>query len=56
MLSLSRFIINSFLFTHVHRYIGSRNGTRQTLSTSPKLTYLSVYDWRNGVTQCIRDV
>jgi hypothetical protein len=30
------------LLTHVHRYIGSRNATRQTLPTSVKLTYLPV--------------
>jgi hypothetical protein len=37
--------------THVHRYIGSRNATRQTLPTSVKLTYLSVYDRRDGVSE-----
>jgi hypothetical protein len=42
--------------THVHRCIGSRNATRQTLPTSAKLTYLSVYDSRNGATQCMRGV
>ncbi len=37
-------------FTHVHiMCIGSRNPTRQTLSTSVKLTYLSVYDNNDGV-------
>jgi hypothetical protein len=35
--------------THVHRHIGSRMATRQTLPTSAKLTYLSVYDSRDGV-------
>ena len=35
--------------THVHRCIGSRNSTRQTLPTSAKLTYLSVYDNRDVV-------
>ncbi len=35
--------------THVHRYIGSRNETRQTLTTPEKLTYLSVYDSRDAV-------
>ena len=37
--------------THVHRYIGSRNATRQTLTTSVKLTYLSVNDSRDGVSE-----
>ena len=37
--------------THVHRYIGSRNATRQTLPTSAKLTYLRVYDSREGVSE-----
>jgi hypothetical protein len=37
---------------HVHRWIGSRNETRQTLPTSSKLTSLSMYDRRNGTTQC----
>jgi hypothetical protein len=31
--------------------IGSRNATRQTLPTSTKLTYLSVYDRRDGVSE-----
>jgi hypothetical protein len=36
--------------THLQiMYIGSRNPTRQTLSTFVKLTYLSVYDNRDGV-------
>jgi hypothetical protein len=35
--------------THVHRGIGSRNATRQTLPTSAKLTHLSVYDRRDDV-------
>jgi hypothetical protein len=35
--------------THVHRCIGSRNSTRQTLPTSAKLMYLCVYDSRDGV-------
>jgi hypothetical protein len=39
--------------TNVHRFIGSLNGTRQTLSTSAKLTSLSMYDRRNEVTQCM---
>ena len=39
--------------TLVHRYIGSRNATRQTLPTSVKLTSLSMYDTRNGATQCM---
>ena len=34
---------------YVHRCIGSRNATRQTLPTSAKLTYLSVYDITDGV-------
>ncbi len=38
-------------FTHVHRYIGSRNATRQTLPTSAKLTHLIVYDSRDGVSE-----
>jgi hypothetical protein len=38
-------------FTHVHRCIGSRNATRQTLTTSPKLTYQSVYDSRDDVSE-----
>jgi hypothetical protein len=37
--------------TQVHRYIGSRNATRQTLPTSAKLTYVSVYDSRDGVSE-----
>ncbi len=37
--------------THVHRCIGSRNGTRQMLPTSSKLTHLSVYDSRDGVSE-----
>jgi hypothetical protein len=37
--------------TYVHRYIGSRSATRQTLPTSAKLTYLSVYDSRDGVSE-----
>jgi hypothetical protein len=37
--------------THVHRCIGSRNATGQTLATSVKLTYLRVYDRRNGVSE-----
>jgi hypothetical protein len=36
---------------HVHRYIGSRNATRQTLPTSVKLTYLRVYDSRDDVSE-----
>jgi hypothetical protein len=39
--------------THVHRCIGSHNATRQTLSTSAKLTSLSMYDSRNDATQCM---
>ncbi len=42
--------------THVHRCIGSRNTARQILPTSAKLTYLSMYDSRNGVTQCMRGI
>jgi len=42
--------------THVHRCIGSRNTARQILPTSAKLTYLSMYDSRNGATQCMRGV
>ena len=57
------------LLTYVHRCIGSRNATRQTMSTSTKMMYLSVYDRRdvdsgkltslsmydrrNGTTQCM---
>jgi hypothetical protein len=41
----------SRLLTHVHRCIGSRNATRQTLPISAKLTYLSVYDSRDGVSE-----
>ncbi len=41
----------SLSLTHVHRCIGSRNANRQTLSTSAKLTYLSVYDRRDGVSE-----
>ncbi len=37
--------------TYVHRCIGSRNATRQTLSTSAKLTYFSVYDRRDDVSE-----
>ena len=37
--------------THVHRCIGSRNTDRQTLPTSAKLTHLSVYDSRDGVSE-----
>ncbi len=37
--------------THVHRWIGSRNGTRQTLPTSVKLTHLSVFDSRDDVSE-----
>jgi hypothetical protein len=37
--------------THVHMCIGSRNETRQTLSTSAKLTHLSVYESRAGVSE-----
>jgi hypothetical protein len=37
--------------THVHRCIGSRKSTRQTLPTSAKLKYLSVYDRRDGVSE-----
>jgi hypothetical protein len=36
---------------HVHSCIVSRNATRQTLPTSAKLTYLSVYDSRDGVSE-----
>ncbi len=39
--------------THVHRWIGPHNATRQTLPNSVKLTYLSMYDNRNGTTQCM---
>jgi hypothetical protein len=31
---------------------GSRNTTRQTLPTSVKLTHLSMYDRRDGVSEC----
>jgi hypothetical protein len=37
--------------THVHRCIGSRNATRQTLPISVKLTYLRVYDSRDDVSE-----
>jgi hypothetical protein len=37
--------------THVHRCIGSHNATRQTLPTSAKLTYLSVCNRRDGVSE-----
>ena len=37
--------------THVHRCVGSRNAARQTLPTSAKLTHLSVYDSRDGVSE-----
>ncbi len=46
--------------THVHRYIVSRNATRQTLPTFAKLTslsmydshtHLSVYDSRDGISE-----
>ncbi len=36
---------------NVHRCIGSRNATRQTLPTSAKLTYGSMYDSRDGVSE-----
>jgi hypothetical protein len=39
------------VLTHVHRCIGSRNTTRQTLSTSVKLARLSVYDNRDVVSE-----
>ena len=42
--------------THVHRCIGSRNATRQTLPTSVKLTSLSMHGSRNGTTQCMGGV
>jgi hypothetical protein len=38
-------------FTPVNRCISSHNANRQTLSTSVKLTYLSVYDNRDGVSE-----
>ncbi len=44
------------LLMHVHRCIGSHNPTCQTLPNSVRLTYLSVYDNRNDVTQCMWDV
>jgi hypothetical protein len=56
LFSFFHFIPLSISLTHVHRCIGSRNATRQTLPASAKLTYLSMYDNRNGKTQCIRDV
>ena len=34
--------------THAHRCIGSRNPTRHTVPNSARLTYLSVYDSRDG--------
>ncbi len=34
--------------THVHRWIGSHNPTWQTLTNSTRLTYISVYDRRDG--------
>ncbi len=37
--------------THIHRSIGSRNGPRQMLCTSVKLTYLSVYDSGDGISE-----
>ncbi len=37
--------------THVHRCIGSRYATRQTLPTSAKLTYLRVYASRDSVSE-----
>ena len=37
--------------THVHRCIGSRNTARQILPTSAKLTYLSMYDSSDGVSE-----
>ncbi len=37
--------------THVHRCIGSHNTTRQILPTSAKLTYLSMYDNSDGVSE-----
>ncbi len=43
-------IINDSI-THVHRCIGSRKATRQTMPTSAKLKYLSVYDRRDGVSE-----
>jgi hypothetical protein len=39
--------------THVHRCIGCRNATRQTLPTPVKLTSLSIYDNRSVTTQCM---
>jgi hypothetical protein len=48
-----RFVNVMQWLTHVHRCIGSRNATRQTLPTSAKLTSLSMYDSRNGATQCM---
>ncbi len=38
-------------FSHVHRFIGSRNTVRQILPTSAKLTYLSMYDSSDGVSE-----
>jgi hypothetical protein len=38
---------------HVHRCIGSRNATRQTLPTSVKLTYLSVYGTREVYSEMV---
>jgi hypothetical protein len=40
-----------FSLTHVHRFIGSHNTVRQILPTSPKLTYLSMYDSNDGVSE-----
>jgi hypothetical protein len=37
--------------TYVHRCIGSRNPTRQTLTNSTRLTYLSVYDNRDDASE-----
>jgi hypothetical protein len=44
---------SSSSLTHVHRWIGSRNATRQTLPTSAKLTHLSMYDSRDGVSESL---
>jgi hypothetical protein len=46
-LPLDLFVPSSLI--HVHRCIGSRNATRQTIPTQEKLTSVSVYDCRDGV-------
>jgi hypothetical protein len=37
--------------THAHRCIGSRNPTRHSVPNSARLTYLSVYESRDGVSE-----